>query len=208
MSNDLRRFDSDVKERIRAAVAAAESGCELELVVRVVPWSGSYRDVPLLAGAAAGALVLAATLFAPIYVDPIFVLPDVLAGGALVGWMFTRLRGARRLLTTTRRRRAQVEERALAEFHREAVSATRARTGVLLLVSMLEGEIALLVDHPLEGKAPRAAWDVIGRRGRADGSDVVERLLRMIADLGELGRQCVPPTTDNPNELPDEPRIG
>lgn len=203
----MKRFDRAMADRIRAAVTAAEAGSAIEIVVRVAPASGGYRDVPWLVGVSAGTIMLAVALFAPIDVTPPFVIPEVALAGALGAWLARRVRLAR-WLTSPRRRAAQALEGARASFHTEAVGDTRAHTGVLVYASVLEDCIVVLPDRALEGRAPGATWGAVAKVGRAADAALPERLLAVLAALGQLGREHVPCTEEDINELSDEPRIG
>lgn len=202
----MRRFDEAARARLREAVREAEAQSDLEVVCRVVPRCDGYLDVALLAGVVTAIVALAVVLFAPFEVDPAWVLPVVLGAGLLVGVIVGRSPDALRLLAGARME-ARVQERAEAEMHREAVTGTRRRTGVLVMAALLEDRIVTLVDLPLEGRAPRAAWAGAAQHGRGEG-DLVERMAAVVAALGLVGREHVPPLAQNLNELPDEVRVG
>lgn len=203
----MKRFDEQVAERLRAAVAAAEGRSDLEIVCRVVPRSGGWRSVPWIVGCGVGVALLALVLFAPFSVDPAWVLPEVVLPAAALGWGVSRWPLALRALAGAGRLDARVLERAQAEMVREAVTATRRGTGVLVMASVLEDRVVTLFDHPLLGRAPRAEWEAAALKGRGPG-DLVGRMLAVVEAVGAVGARHVPALDDNPNELPDEPRIG
>lgn len=203
----MRRFDEATRGRIREAVQTAEAKSDLEIVCRVVPRCDGYPDAAILAGAAAGLVMLAVALFAPFEVSPLWVLPEVVCVGALVGWGVGRWPAAVRLMVGRRRQATRALERAEAELHREAVTGTRRRTGILVMAALLEDEVVTLLDLPLEGRAPRAAWTAAANRGRGPG-DVVDRMIAVVEALGVVGAEHVPALADNPNELPDDVRVG
>jgi uncharacterized membrane protein len=204
----MRRFDAAVAKRIQEAVARAEGGCDLEIVVRVVPASGGYRDVAAAVGAVVATISLALVLFAPFVVSPWWVLPDVVLTGLVATWLAARVPSLLRALTPPARLRSQALTGARAAFHEEAVGATRRRTGVLVFATVLEDEVLLLLDHPLEGRAPKVVWDTVAQAGARGSADLAERILHVIEELGRTGGRHVPALADNPNELPDAPRIG
>lgn len=201
------RFDKDTVERLRAAVAAAEAQSDLEIVCRVVPRSDPWAALPWMVGSAVGAALLIFVLFAPFTVQAAWVVPEVLLPAALAGWAVSRWPAAVRALVGRDRMDARVLERAEAELHREAVTATRRGTGVLVMASMLEDRVVTLFDHPLGGRAPRAEWEGAALKGRAAGT-VVDRMVAVIDAVGAVGARHVPALANNPNELPDEPHIG
>lgn len=199
-------FDATAAERLRAGVRAVEQASALEVVVRVVPWSGSYRDVRWRTAALLAFAALVAMVFAPVIIGDMLALVLVLLAGA-VGWLVAGRPAVTRWQTSTGRRAEQVLRAARACFHEEAVAVTRGRTGVLLYASVLEDRALTLRDHPLEGRAPLAEWGAIDRLGRPDGSDLRDRLDGMLGALGTLGARVAPPRADETNELPDAPRI-
>ena len=203
----MRRFNNEALARIKTHVQKVESASNLEVVIRVVESSGSYRDVRYLCGAIVALSALLVILFSPLVIAPLWVVPLVLTGG-LLGGLWGDTRWAIRLFTGRKRRDTQSLAATQASFYEEGVSATREGTGLLLFCSLLEDRIELLVDHPLEGHAPGAEWGAVARIGRQDKTNILERLNQMLDALATLGAQRVPATGDNPNELPDEVRLG
>ncbi len=203
-------LDRTFWDDVEAAVAQAEGRTSAELVVIVALQSGSYRDVAYLGGAAAATLTVALALFLPFAFHAATVLPTALVLFALGAWLSARLDGLVRLLTTARRRRRQVLEAARATFMEEAVHATRERTGVLFYVSLLERQVLVLPDLGVEAVVDRGALHALQRRmtGRAMvGAGARARFLSGLAECGALLADGLPPRADNPNELPDRPRL-
>src|SRR5688572_32162379 len=106
---------SDAK-RITDAVAHAESGTSLEIVVVIRPHSGNYADVALLAGAAASFVALTFVVFTEIEIDPHWVVPICAVAFALVTLAITLL--APTVFTRAARRKRHVDDAAHAEFAR------------------------------------------------------------------------------------------
>src|SRR4030095_577642 len=108
--------------------------------------SGTYRDVAVLAGAVAAAAVLLIALFARRIFPPVAVAVEVPAALALVAWLVHRLPSVLRLFVSEARARRQVERAAAWWFVEEAVHGTKARTGVLVYLSLLEQRMAVVPD--------------------------------------------------------------
>ena len=114
-----------------------------------------------------GLLALATILFSPWLIQPVWVIPLVLAWAA-VGWLLGRnIQLLTRWLTLATHRREQVDRSAHAAFHTQAVSATRHGTGLLIYASILEDSIRVLPDHPLSGRIDQASWAALEREGAA-----------------------------------------
>lgn len=203
----MQQFD-EAAERLEAGVRAVEAASGLEVIVRIVPWSGTYEDIGWRSALQLAVVGLVAMIFAPfVVIGELWVAPLVmLFSGA--GWLLGQRARVIRWQTTAARREQQVLREARACFYDEGVGATRGRTGVLLYASALEDRALTLRDHPLEGKAPLAEWSRVDALGRPDGRPLPTRLLAMLDALAALGPKVAPRSADDANELPDTPRIG
>ncbi len=203
----MKRFDSDAADRIEAAIEAAEAVSELEIVVRVIGRSDPYPDVRWLWGAALTFAVLVFSILTPWDFEPLWLLLELPLVG-LLGWWLGGSDALTGLATTRRRRADHVRRGANDCFVENAMSGTRARTGVLVYASVLERLVLVLPDHGADAAAPQAEWDAITIRGRTGDRDLLERVLSVLDDLKELGAKRLPPTEDNPDELPNRPIMG
>lgn len=155
-------FTAGERERIRVAVHTAEQHTNAEIVPMIVRRSGLYRDAQHRAGIILALVTLTLLLTTEILWLPWgwhasnaawLVLATMLAYGA--GAWLGRLSPLIRLLTSTDRMHQKVRLRAERAFSQHAVSQTRERTGVLILVSLLEHQVYVLPDHPLFQRVPR-----------------------------------------------------
>lgn len=202
-------FDPSFKDRVREAVARVEKDSDAEVVVVVAPRSGSYADVDLAAGLLLGLLSLAVVLYSPVVFRPETLLLDIVLFVLLGRFLCSRTPALRRLLTSHRRCKAQVEASAKTAFMDFAVHATRGRTGVLLYLSLLERIGCVLTDRGVDGKVPRAVFSEL-RLGLERGGSLAaleESLQRGLDLLAERLPAHLPATEDNPDEIPDEPRM-
>lgn len=199
--------DPNYSERIRAAVAAVESRTDAELVVVIAPKSGGYRDIALWAAIGAALLTLMVVLWSPWDFDPLLVPIEVVLGG-LVGGLAVRGRPALiRLLTSSSRRRAEVQVAARLAFLAENVHATRAHTGLLIYASRLEGQVVLLPDLGLRGLISEGTWNAVRFGGGPRELTDLEGLLSGLGQIGELLARALPASAENPQELEDAPRV-
>jgi putative membrane protein len=190
-------------DAVEHLVGEVEARTDAEVVVVVAARSGSYRDVAWLTAGATAFLVLLFLLFSPWSFAPRWIPLDLLLVGVATGWIALRAPALPRVFTRRARRRAQVEAAARSAFVEEAVHGTRRGTGILVYLSLLEGEVCLLRDLPLDGRIPPAGWS---------GLDLAPRDLDgFLALLGAVGRVLeahVPPLEgDNPNEIANAPRV-
>jgi putative membrane protein len=207
--------DADL-EAIRAAVAAAERRGAGEIVTVVAERCDSYQGA-LWKGAALGAM--AATLAAAILHGALgywggsiwlwLALPAW--GGAGVGYLLPLLaRPLHRALIGADVLDSRVERRAKAAFAESEVFATRARTGLLLLVALFEHRVEIVSDKGVEERVPSTEWPPILdrltgglRQGRA-----AQSIVAAIGEIGSIlesrGVKGVGPDVD---ELPDRPTV-
>ncbi len=208
------RLTAEERERIRLAVHAAELHTNAEIVPMLVSRSGLYRDAQHWSGliVALSALTLLLSterLWLPWGWHAAnaawLVLATILAYGA-GAWLGTRA-PIIRLLTPTERMRHKVRLRAERAFAQHAVSQTRERTGVLIVVSLLEHQIYVLADRPLFQRVPSERWSRVVEAAveRLKTGEVVGGLCQSIQACGVLLAEVCPSRPgDNPDELPNE----
>lgn len=194
--------DARFSAAIEAVVAEIEARTDAELVVVAAPRSGSYRDLAWLGGGLASIAALAYLCWSPLVFDAMWFPVDVLAVLLAVGWALDRWPAPVVAAAGKARRRRQVREAALAAFAEENVHATADRTGLLVYVSAAEAEVVLLPDAGLEGRVPGAAWNALRLEAQTVGG-LCEGLRR----VGALLAEHVPATGENPDEVPNAPRV-
>ncbi len=199
-------LNPESKAVLAQAARDVEACSSAELVVAVRPRTGSYLHADLLAGIVAGVASTIALLVAERTFAPLWFVVDPLVIGVVAAVVASHSALLRRALTPADRRRRRVEEAARATFVERRVHSTSGRTGILLYVSVLEREAALVVDLGVEPLAATEGWRrAVGEletavRGGADGSAVAGRLRA----LGGLLAPVLPCGAEDVNELPDE----
>ncbi len=188
--------------RIEALVGELERDTQAEIVVIAARRSGTYRDVRIGCAAVLALAVLLFLLYSPLQFHPLSV-PVYLAVLAGLGWWLGgRSAAVARVLSRAPRREAQVLEAAKATFVEVAVHGTRDRSGVLVYVSELEDRAVVLRDLGVDGHVPGAAWNELDLA--VGGLDQLEALLRAV---GAVLAEHWPAGEDNPNEIPNAPRV-
>lgn len=205
---------AEERERIRLAVHAAEQHTNAEIVPMIVGRSGVYRDAQHRVGIILGLLALTILLTREMLWLPWgwhasnaawLVLATILAYGT--GAWLGSLVPIIRLFTPNERMRHKVQLRAERAFAQHAVSQTRERTGVLIMVSLLEHQIYVLPDHPLSQRVPSKQWSLVVEAaiGRLKTGDIVGGLCQSIQTCGVLLADVCPGRPgDNPDELSNE----
>ena len=210
------RLELTAKERqqITFAVQTAERLTKAEIVPMVVMQSGLYREVSHWVGLGLALLILAILLTVESTWLPWgwhasnaawLLLSTLLAygGGAWLGTLWPVIR----LCTSAERMRHKVKLRAERAFSQHALSQTRERTGVLIMLSILERQVYVLPDRSLDGLASDAQWALVVHAAieRLQNDDIVSGLCQGIDRCGLiLADICPGGSGGNPNELPDE----
>ena len=198
----MRFLDARARTAFKRAVETVEGASAVEVVVAVRQKSAAYRHVNALVGGAVAFAALAAMLFAPrefgltaIWLDPFIA---GLAAGALVELSpFLK-----RHLTSRAGRRAHVNRAARAAFVERGVHATTQRSGLLVYISWLEREVALVADLGVlralpDGVLARAEDEL--SRAMPRGADVAA----IVENLAPAMSRALPQGEGDVNELPD-----
>jgi putative membrane protein len=117
-----------------------------------------------------------------------------------LAWMPLRMR-----LTPAGTKTRRVRRRAVELFRAGTENRTKGRTGVLLYLSLLERRAEIVADEAIHNRVQAEVW---GEAMAALVEEVKagrpgEGMARAVEKIGEVLAQCLPPTLDNPNELPD-----
>lgn len=196
-------------DRIERTVTDVEARTAAEVLVAINRRSGTYHDLELLFGVAWGVLAAGFMIASPWKFTPRGLLPNAFLV-ALVAYAAARLSpGLVRRLASRGRRERQAMVHARNAFCVLGAGATRDRVGLLVYVSLLEDRVVLLPDHGLEGRIEAARWQaVLDRFGvPSRHRDLSEALCGLLTECGTLLAERVPAAGENPNEVPNRPRL-
>lgn len=196
-------LDEDARKALKEAIEAIEARSGVEVVVAMRQKSSTYFHANLVVGAIVAFASLAAMLFADYPFSLTAILFDPFLAGAGAAGIVHWIPQAKRLFTRPSTRRRNVRAAARATFVDRGVHNTRDRSGVLVYISWLEQEIAIVADSGIE-----AAWtldevDTAGReltRTMPQGGVAVAKALAAFAPKLAL---TIPRRADDANELPD-----
>jgi putative membrane protein len=206
------RLTEREREELDRRVAEAEQRSGVQIVLAVVERSDVYAELPWKAfalGAAASALaVFLPEHFRPSWF-PLFSMTAAvmapLAGGAVLALLCVLLPAFARTFLDTHRAETEVLQYAQSLFLTRELFATRARTGVLLLVSLFERQAVVLPDRGLAVRLGSDARRALVQRMtmRLAAGSISEALEQGLAGIEEAL-----PGTDSAsaggNELSDE----
>lgn len=198
-------LDETHLERIRKAVKDAERSTSAEIVPMIVRRSSAVGQVPMVATLSLIVIALLVLLAGREFLTDMEVIVTALAIfplSFLLALWISRFDVVQRLLIPNGDEIAQVWRRALIEFTSARVGKTRDRSGVLILVSMMERRAVILPDEgaasALNGElCGRLVNEMAGHLGRGDWGPAFE------AVIGEMSRQLSPllPRAGQPDEL-------
>jgi putative membrane protein len=201
--------DARFVESVSAAVAEIEASTDAELVVVAAGRSERYALVSALVGVGTAWLALLFLLFSPFHFSGVWMPVELPLVGGLAAWLTHRSPGLLRFLVPRKRRQAAVDRAAAAAFHEEAVHGTRNRTGVLIYVSALEDRVVVLPDGGIDARVPRGEWNALRWGEKTDplAPGDLDHFLAGLRAAGTVLAKHVPALGDNPNEIPDAPRV-
>ena len=207
-------FTDAERERIRQAVQQAERVTKGEIVPMIVSASALYLEAGYRMGLILALLSLALLLTIEIYWLPWgwhagnagWLLMAVVVSYGLGQWL-GRAPMVVRLVTSRERMAHKVTLRAEQAFYKHGLHNTKGRTGILILVSMLERRVHVLADKGINDHVPAGTWDGIVN-GILDGirtGQATDAICSAITKCGVLLAEVAPTGSgDNPDELPDE----
>ncbi|MDO9015645.1 MAG: hypothetical protein Q8S73_07180 [Deltaproteobacteria bacterium] len=194
----------EARRRAAEAIAAIEAQTCAEVVVTVRRQSGDYLAADRLGGALLAFACLLVLLFHP-HPFAVATMPvDVLLAFGLGALIAARSTVVRRALTRPAARAQLVRTAARAAFVDQGVSRTRRRGGVLVYVSLLEGDVEVLPDVGLDPAALGPGWSdrVAALRAAVARADV-DAFVAALTALGPALALAMPRDPDDVDELPN-----
>ncbi len=205
----MQRFSQGYFDSVTRAVEEAETNTSAEVVVAIRPQSGRYADADYLFGGLVALAGLLFIVFNPWTWHPAHLLPVEMVVLFVIGTLgCSACPPLRRRLTTGKRRHRQLHEAAATLFVEEGVANTRARTGVLVYLSLLERQVEVIADVGITRGVKPDVWSrcLFELRKIGSAADVAQSLLDGIRRLGSVLSEDLPAGDDNPDELPNRPR--
>jgi len=214
---DARSFlGVDGGKRVADAVARCESRTSAEVLCVVASESARYDGARAFVGLAFAMCGLAVADAAwgatsgsgawPVVVPIAAQALGVAAGFALGEFVAARASGVKRHFVSAREMDDEVARGAAAAFVRARVATTKARSGVLVYVSLLERRVVVLLDEAAraasrDGFAAALCATAVAGLKRGDRADVLVSLIDAVAD--ELAPN-LPPLPRAADELPNQ----
>ncbi|HEY6084430.1 MAG TPA: TPM domain-containing protein [Nitrospira sp.] len=209
----MSRLTTEERLRIADAVRSVEQHTRAEIVPMVVSKSGLYRDAQHHAGLILAFLTLTCLLTLDVTWLPwswhaanaawlVLATVAAYASGVWMGTFPTVIR----FVTSTERMKQKVRLRAERAFAQHEIARTAERTGVLLMLSMLERQVLILPDREIARLVPSDRWNEVVQAivERLKSGDIAGSLCAGIDRCQTILAQACPPASGgNPNEISD-----
>ncbi len=199
-------FTAAERERIRAAVAAAEATTSGEIATMVVERSDGYHEAETLGAVLCAALVALVMAVASHHVTIWSYIPLVFLLFFPARWVIFRTPALQRPFIGWRRLHKAVRDRAVRAFYEKGLYRTRHETGILIFISLFERKVWILGDRGINARIPAESWRHLARtltEGLREGR-ACDALCAVIASCGAELTRHFPREADDVNELPDE----
>jgi putative membrane protein len=192
------------RHKIASAIAAAERRTSGELVAVVAQAADDYRYVPLLWPALAGLLLPAILLT----IEPgmsAWTLYLAQAAAFLLLALLAHLLPVRMALVPDSIKRRRASRLAREQFFEQGLHLTRARTGVLIFVSLAERYVEIIADDGINALVSPGTWDnaVADFVERVRAGRIPEGFIAAIEVVGTRLAEHFPRAADDRDELPD-----
>ena len=202
------RFDNAACDTLANCIKEIERSTDAELVIVVRARSANYRHADYLFCFIVALVVLIFLIFSP-FPFPEFLVPiDVALAftiGTVISWKSNFIR---RLFSREKFRRAAVRTAAAAMFYEAGIANTNSEMGVLIYLSLMEKRLELIADRGILKKVPPQEWNLkVFELHQVGEHPDPKAFQKKIEEFGALLAAHVPPTGENPNELPDKPRF-
>jgi putative membrane protein len=196
-------LDDDARAAFQQAIETIEGASGVEVVLAVRRRSAGYLHANLIVGAVVAVAGLAAMLFAEDAFGLTSILIDPFLVGGAAGVLVELLPQIKRWLTPTAVRHRHVAHGARAAFVDRGVHNTLDRSGLLVYISWLEQDVALVADSGLAralGPEPLQAIEDELTRAMPNGGAAFAKALAAFAPRFAA---AIPHRDGDLNELPD-----
>ena len=192
------------KDKIAAAVRAAETKTSGELVLVIAHAADDYLYIPLLWAALLALFVPAVMVLFGSYLEFALVYQTQILGFLFIAVLFRWPPLMLRLVPSSVKRK-RAARLARSQFLAQNLHHTQGRTGILLFVSLAEHYVEIIADKGINDVVEVGAWEKVVAEfvQHIKSKKIVDGYLGAIASCGEILAQHFPGGVDNPDELPN-----
>jgi putative membrane protein len=192
------------RQKVANAITEAERRTSGELVAVVAPAADDYRYVPLLWPALV-ALLLPAMLLTIAPDMAVWTLYFAQATAFVVLALLLQLLPVRMALVPESLKRRRASQLAREQFFEQRLHLTRARTGILIFVSVAEHYVEIIADEGINALVPPGTWDkaVADFVEQVRAGRIAEGFLAVVDVVGARLAEHFPRAADDLDELPN-----
>jgi putative membrane protein len=199
-----RFLDHEARAAFKQSVEAIEAASGVEVVIAMRRKSSGYLHANLIVGIVATFVALGAMLFSAHPFSLAAILLDPFIVGAIAAAAVHVLPGVKRLLTPPSVRHRYVSRAAHATFVERGVLNTLDRSGMLVYISWLEQQIALVADSGLARSITPEVITAVERELNAAMPRGGVAVARALESWKSQFAVAVPRRAEDLNELPDD----
>lgn len=201
----LKQFDKTFRADIGRAIARIEDQSHAEVVLIVRERAGAYAQYPLGIGVVWAFLTLSYFRFAPELFDEWLIYAGTVSAFVLSAATVAGIPVVLRLVAGKENMSKATDILARACFQKGGIHHTRDKTGVLILVALLERQVVVIPDRGVELAVPPGEWDRLRQGFNAifQAKNPPAALLAQLAELETVFGRHIPQVGDDANELPD-----
>jgi uncharacterized membrane protein len=189
------------------AVHELEACSCAEVVIEIRSRSGSYAQADARFASLIALVALIVVLFSPWSFKAGWVVIDTMLAYAIGLLIARRSDSARRLMTTSRERAAQVRTVASSVFFERGVANTDRESGIVIYHGLLEQRVEILADRGVLLSVPSLEWNGVVAAARATRSADPLALVEIIRALQPLLGCYLPRLEGDRDELANAPRF-
>jgi putative membrane protein len=199
------RFTENDKQRITAAIQAAEQKTSGEFVAVVARASDHYLSIPLLWAALLALLLPGLVLFSSLSIGYFRLYELQLATFILLALLFEFVPALHLWLVPKGLKHARASRLAHAQFFEQGVHLTQHHSGVLLFVSLAERYVEIVADQGIHAKIGESRWQEIVKLfvDEVSQGKVTDGFVAAIGACGAAMAEHYPAIPGKPNELSD-----
>ena len=192
------------KNMLADSIAKIEHHTSGEMIVAIFTKSSDYQIAHyrwgLILALVVSFLCYQLHLFEDAFYLLLILIPSFFAGFCLAFHPFFK-----NFILSDQEKTSQVNHKAFFEFHRNQLTNTQGRTGILIYLSLLEHQVIVLADHAIDQKVGKNYWDKIVSDLIIEikNKKLVTGLNQAITNCGEQLAIHFPAETVNQNELPN-----
>ncbi|MEN6617874.1 MAG: TPM domain-containing protein [Syntrophorhabdus sp.] len=205
MNRALNFFTDAEKERIREATQAAESKTIGEIAVMIVNTSNHYYEAEILGAITFGNIIAFLITIFFLHESIWWYVPLTFALFIPLWVLFRKMPSLKIHFTSAKRRQLAVRDRALQAFYHKGLHRTKANTGVLFFISVLERKVWVLAERGIHERIKQSKLNTFAQ-AISEGirnNKAAEALIKAIGEAGELLHEHFPLEPGDTNEISD-----